>query len=254
MIIQVIVVSKKQWKFGYAPPETEEENKVALTTLRQYVCSTDASPEVYIPDQISIVKGMFNRILRRDRKDWATVNILFGNPEPEEIKKIVAILPDLRKALLQNNKTEAHRKKDLLKKTKFLIYAKNYLTGESHTRKQQHEKSVSEHEIHPKINCKTENAQAKEMALIEHETPILPLNEADPVTIWIYNGQNPCRSHPKWDTPISVPSISCLLFLPNKVVLPLIFWQKAVLMTISFKKRSFKCQGRDPKLHCLPPI
>lgn len=193
-------MSKNKPEFGYAPPETPEKNKRALQGLQSFLQNNSTAPNPTLPDQISIVKGMFNRILRRDRKDWATVQSSFGDPAPEEIKKIVQILPGIRKAILRNNQTEIQRCKAQLRKTKFLTYAKNYLPSAPTPAPKQTPAPKS---------AATPGSAEQKIIPTANIAPTIHWVNATPVTIWIYRTQNPCSTHSDMVEPVTanVPSV-----------------------------------------------
>lgn len=191
-------MAKSKPDFGYAPPETPEKNKRALRELCGFLQSNKSSSDARLADQISIVKGMFNRILRRDRKDWATVRSLFGEPAPEEIIKIVQVLPGMRRAILRGNQAEIQRCRMQLGKTKILTYAKNYLLPES----------LAEQPPEPEPEEAAKPVEKKTMSAAKPAPQIHWINP-DPVTIWIYRMHDPCRTHSDMVEPVTakVPSV-----------------------------------------------
>lgn len=56
--------------------------------------------------QLSELKGMFNRCLRRDQRDWAAVFALLGYPEEAALLRGVALVTELRRALVAEAETE----------------------------------------------------------------------------------------------------------------------------------------------------
>jgi hypothetical protein len=50
-------------------------------------------------DALSEVKGMFNRVLRRDQRDWATVSALLGHPTHERCRRWAGALAETRSSL-----------------------------------------------------------------------------------------------------------------------------------------------------------
>ncbi len=57
------------------------------------------------PDNISELKGMFNRCVREDQWDWFTVHAELGNPSKRDMRAIVDGLKSLRTHVLNNNAT-----------------------------------------------------------------------------------------------------------------------------------------------------
>jgi len=118
-----------KWGFGCAPmkPKTIHKNKRALSQVLNYIMGIDLARGVVITDEISIVKGLFNRILRQDQWDWFTTNMYFDYPRVGDISAIVDSLILLRKSILIED--DENKKKALkdLQNRKFQIYASNYL-------------------------------------------------------------------------------------------------------------------------------
>ena len=51
------------------------------------------------PDQISELKGMFNRCLRKDQWDWFSVFARFGSPSWQSLRPLIPLLIDLRRSV-----------------------------------------------------------------------------------------------------------------------------------------------------------
>ena len=68
----------KKWGFGAAPfkRSTEINNRKALVVLKRFLCSELQAYDA-LPESISHVKGMFNRVLRQDQWDWFTTDMYF---------------------------------------------------------------------------------------------------------------------------------------------------------------------------------
>jgi len=69
----------------------------------------------FTPDhaaQLSELKGMFNRCLRKDQRDWAAVLALFGHPEELELRRAVGVVTELRQAFLAPAKEDVARAVD----------------------------------------------------------------------------------------------------------------------------------------------
>lgn len=123
-----MVVTK--WGFGSAPIklQTLNKNKIALNHVRRYIMGEHVSTNVNICDEISVVKGLFNRILRQDQWDWFTINMYFDYPPAGEISKIVRLLVRLRSAILDNIQEEIDKLLSIFSLTNFCIYATNFIT------------------------------------------------------------------------------------------------------------------------------
>ena len=58
------------------------------------------------PEQISELKGMFNRCLRKDQWDWFSVFTRFGSPPRQVLRPLIPLLVDLRRGVISG---EIHR-------------------------------------------------------------------------------------------------------------------------------------------------
>ena len=65
-----------------------------------------ATYETTILDDISIVKGLFNRIIKQDQWDWFTVYMYFDYPNYIENREFVSLLAGLRTVIKNNNLEE----------------------------------------------------------------------------------------------------------------------------------------------------
>lgn len=118
----------KKWGFGAAPFKraTEIKNRKALVALRRFLCS-ELQDYGTLPESISHVKGMFNRILRQDQWDWFTTNMYFDYPNLKEARFLVSALTDLRKAVTVQCNDDIENIKNKLKKTNLSKYIDSYL-------------------------------------------------------------------------------------------------------------------------------
>lgn len=68
-----------KWGFGMAPlkEQTDYRNRKALVQVSDFVQGKMISGKAPILDQISVVKGLFNRVMRQDQWDWFTINMYF---------------------------------------------------------------------------------------------------------------------------------------------------------------------------------
>ena len=89
--------------------------------------------EVSLND-ISELKGMFNRCVRQDQWDWFSVYTQFGQPPRDLMIRIVVDLKPLRQAINSGDSVETDRLKQALIKRNLLHFLHTYLRGvASHT-------------------------------------------------------------------------------------------------------------------------
>ncbi len=119
-----------KWGFGAAPLKrnTEYQYKKALAQVSRYVRDDEIANGIDICAEISVAKGLFNRILKQDQWDWFTVNIYFDYPPVGHVSRIAHRLNALRKETLAENSFQVKLLKDELKSSGFLIYASNFLS------------------------------------------------------------------------------------------------------------------------------
>ena len=118
-----------KWGFGIAPlkKETDYKYKKALCQTVNYVYDYPVSYGITITDEISVVKGMFNRIIRQDQWDWFTINMYLDYPPLGVCSKMVNALNTLRKSIVSDDTDEIERIKKLLKNLDFQSYYENYM-------------------------------------------------------------------------------------------------------------------------------
>ena len=60
-----------KWGFGMAPLKSSiaEQNKKAIIIVKDFIIGTGSINLRILPDEISWVKGMFNRIIKQDQWD-----------------------------------------------------------------------------------------------------------------------------------------------------------------------------------------
>ena len=118
----------KKWGFGAAPFKyaTDINNRKALIALQRYMLN-ESDSNASLPDAISHVKGMFNRILKQDQWDWFTTNMYFDYPNLKEIQGYIGAFTDLRKALVTSNTAEESRLRSRLLASNLITYIDNYL-------------------------------------------------------------------------------------------------------------------------------
>ena len=103
--------SKKiaKWGFGMAPISSRmrERYDTAVQCILDLLDGSTLLPETDL-EQVSELKGMFNRCVKQDQWDWFTVYSELGEPSISEMRSVVRLLGDLRKALARNeNELEA---------------------------------------------------------------------------------------------------------------------------------------------------
>jgi hypothetical protein len=59
-------------------------------------------------EAISEAKGMFNRIVRKDRHDWQHVQLILGNPDHATCRQAALWLSEFRQLVKENRPAEAH--------------------------------------------------------------------------------------------------------------------------------------------------
>ena len=124
-----MIMKIPKWGFGMAPltPNIEKSYRKSIVSVQNFVGESKVVISKDLTDDISKVKGLFNRIKRQDQWDWFTVNMYFDYPHPKDIACIVFSLASLRKAIIDKNdilKLDALTK---LIKSRFLIYCDNFL-------------------------------------------------------------------------------------------------------------------------------
>ena len=119
----------KKWVFGAAPlkPDTKEKYKNSLIGVKTFFLDYSIPLNEDLLNSISIVKGMFNRILRQDQWDWFTVNMYLDYPETKEVYDIVNLLLDIRKDLKNLDMPKAEEKIEKILRTNFVAYIDSFL-------------------------------------------------------------------------------------------------------------------------------
>lgn len=123
-----------KWGFGMAPLKctTEEKNKKALISVKNFVSGTGIFDIACLPDDISWVKGIFNRVVKQDQWDWFTINMYLDYPPYNDIKVIVSLLKELRSAVLNRDGTLGNMCLSKLEQHHFTEYCDNYLEFDIH--------------------------------------------------------------------------------------------------------------------------
>lgn len=120
----------QKWGFGMAPlkPKTAKKNLQSIIAVKNFVAATGVTNLNSIIDDISQVKGIFNRVIKQNQWDWFTVNMYLDYPTHDDLINIVASLNSLRKAILTNDSILASNALDYLTNGNFLTYCYNYIT------------------------------------------------------------------------------------------------------------------------------
>lgn len=99
-----------KWGFGMAPISTTMRKRYdeAVQSVADYVLGNIELGDL-CPDNISELKGMFNRCVREDQWDWFTVHAEFGNPSKRDMRTIVSELKSLRAHVIDEDEQAAKK-------------------------------------------------------------------------------------------------------------------------------------------------
>ena len=117
-----------KWGFGMAPFKKEQlaQYKIAFTEISNFI--ENQTVTIDLLNQISLIKGFFNRICKQNQWDWFIAYAYIDFPPLYYVRNIVSCLSELRKSLLDSNVD----KQDLIIKNllnyNFLKYKNNFLT------------------------------------------------------------------------------------------------------------------------------
>lgn len=116
-----------KWGFGMAPISWRMQRRydVAVQTVLDLLDGNIEPQEVTL-NNLSELKGMFNRCLRQDQWDWFSVFAEFGGPPHKHIRQIVNNLQVLRRSLIANDHESAESAKWRLIDNNLLQYLDNY--------------------------------------------------------------------------------------------------------------------------------
>jgi hypothetical protein len=64
----------------------------------------DRDPRWLSAEALSDLKGMFNRVVKRDQKDWAAVAVTLGDPDSTTLRRWVSQLTDVRRSVAAGQK------------------------------------------------------------------------------------------------------------------------------------------------------
>ena len=129
-----------KWGFGMAPfkKETEYTYRKALCQTVNYIYDFPIPSGITITDEISVVKGMFNRIIRQDQWDWFTVNMYFDYPSEDTCRKLINALTILRKSIIADDTQAIERTKAVLKNLNYQYYFNSYAEFNDKDNKQEY--------------------------------------------------------------------------------------------------------------------
>ncbi len=92
----------EKWGFGMAPPKpaTQRQRTEACSRVMA-ILNASAMPKAdeQLLDQLSVIKGMFNRIAREDQWDWFSVSGQCGYPSNFLSKTLAEQVSDFRSAI-----------------------------------------------------------------------------------------------------------------------------------------------------------
>ena len=114
-----------KWGFGMAPikPEIQWKNCKAINQVKNFVLSKESVDGII--DNISFVKGIYNRIIKQDQWDWFTIYMYMDYPDSLDVKDIVCALANLRRAIIQNNNSLVEKSRKKLELSNFILYCNN---------------------------------------------------------------------------------------------------------------------------------
>ena len=91
----------------------------------------DCSPDQVDPDGLSELKGMFNRSIRQDQWDWFSVHTELDRPTPSDMRRIVAWLTEMLRAVLALDEAKFEATKVRLQRANLLHMLQEYSGKES---------------------------------------------------------------------------------------------------------------------------
>ena len=100
--------------------------KLAFTHVSNFIENKTVSLD--LPDQISIIKGFFNRICKQDQWNWFIAFAYIDFPPIKKIEAIVSFLSELRRALLSNDVNKQDIFSSRLVDSGFLEYKNNFFS------------------------------------------------------------------------------------------------------------------------------
>lgn len=83
-----------------------ERYDLAVQSVGDYILE-NITLDSLTPDNVSELKGMFNRCVKEDQWDWFSVHVELGNPSKRDMRGIVNGLKNLRTNILEKDDTSA---------------------------------------------------------------------------------------------------------------------------------------------------
>ena len=119
----------QKWGFGMSPfkPETKRKYETAIKSVKAFIEGNGIVNETLL-DNISTVKGLFNRTEKQDQWDWFTVYMYFDYPSHYDVITIVGALSKLRKSIISKDNDNGTISLNTLKNGRFLYYCDKFLT------------------------------------------------------------------------------------------------------------------------------
>lgn len=118
-----------KWGFGMAPIKsaTNTMNRSALSNVISFLSGADIANSSTLLDDISLVKGLFNRIIKQNQWDWFTINMYFDYPSERDLRVIVVNLGMLRNAIAKHDNVAGQKSLQRLISSNIMLYCNNYL-------------------------------------------------------------------------------------------------------------------------------
>ena len=119
--------STAKWGFGMAPISSRMRRRydAAVQSALDFLYDNTV-PESVLLDDVSELKGMFNRCIRQDQWDWFSVLEEFGNPAREDMVRIADGLLLLRRSLATKDDRGMQSPKRQLVSSNLCLYLNNY--------------------------------------------------------------------------------------------------------------------------------
>src|SRR5215211_6326653 len=104
-----------KWGFGMAPlsKTMRERYDRAVRTVSLFLAG-EIPPRSVELEEVSELKGMFNRSIKKDQWDWFTVYERLGHPPRKQMAYFVSKLAELRKSLKEKDDERTQSIKDEL--------------------------------------------------------------------------------------------------------------------------------------------
>ena len=103
-----------------------ETYKIAFSDIENLMIGNYSLLNKNLPEQVSLIKGLFNRVYKQDQWDWFTVFAYLDFPLKKNVCAIVSLLTSLRKSLLKCEINEQETYISLLKQNNFLSFKQNF--------------------------------------------------------------------------------------------------------------------------------